>query len=495
MTRWLCRIQPEELPDLCGFTAIAKELGISGWVLPVSPETVDAIESLLQEWPAGMQLCLEFTDAPTSFGLLDQALAHPAAALFQGRPLLLIGSCLISAELKQRDVALFGSEVRPSITGVAGKIPLGEEECFLNYQWFLQQSHLRGASPFVLMPAVRALSKAEQDSFVHADALHYQAWLELETAWSSLQLDATDATVLIESWPGHQRWWPPEHMQSHRTMLMDESMDLSLVGERRWGVMQPKHLAIAIHGYYLDQLEAMLKLLPTGGGKQDWPEIDLYISTPREQLVEAAQLLRRLGWPRVRLFGVPNRGRDMAPFLLHLLPAIEELGHGLEMKLHTKSSRHMELGQAWGQHLLAALLKPDILHLFHSDPDLGVIGPPGSLHPISLNLAYNAEWLRTLCMGDLAQQQSLLAHHFIGGSMFVGRVDVLKFLFNLDLKIHDFEWEVGQVDGTLAHVLERWIGIMSQAHGHSLEQVSGDDQLIPDFGFASAKKLLLRPLE
>ncbi|MDC0165951.1 rhamnan synthesis F family protein [Synechococcus sp. AH-558-M21] len=490
MTRWLCRIQPEELPDLCGFTAIAKELGISGWILPVSPETVDAIESLLPEWPAGMQLCLEFNDAPASFGLLDQALAHPAAALFQGRPLLLIGSCLISAELKQRDAALFGPEVRPSIAGVSGQIPSGDEECFLNYQWFLQQSHLRGASNVVLMPAVRALSRAEEEGFIHADALHYQAWLELETAWSSLQLDAMDATVLIESWTGHQRWWPQRDVQSHPTMLVDESIDSLLVGERRWGVMQSKHLAIAIHGYYLDQLEAMLKLLPTGGGENDWPGIDLYISTPREQLVEAAELLRRLGWPRVRLFGVSNRGRDMAPFLLQLLPAIEELGHSLVIKLHTKASLHMQLGMAWGQHLLTSMLRPEILQYFDSNPDLGIVGPPGSLHRISLNLANNEKWLRTLCMDDLEQQQSLLAHHFLSGSMFVARVNVLKLLFNLDLKINDFELEAGQEDGTLAHALERWIGIMTETNGYSLEQFLGDDELIPDFGFASAKKTI-----
>ena len=339
--------------------------------------------------------------------------------MFQGRPLLLIGSCLISAELKQRDAALFGSEVRPSLTGVVGQIPSADAECLINYQWFLKQSHARGASTVVLIPAVRALSIPEEEGFVHADALHYQAWLELETAWSSLQLDAADATVVIESWPGHQRWCPPEHLSSHTTKLMDESINALVLGERRWGVMQPRHLAIAIHGYYLDRLEAMLELLPTGGGKNDWPGIDLYISTPSQQLVEAAELVRRLGWPRVRLFGVPNRGRDMAPFLLQLLPAIGELGHGLVMKLHTKASLHMELGQAWGQHLLAALLKPETLQYFDSNPDLGILGPPGTLHPISLNLAYNAEWLRALCMGDLEQQQSLLAHHFLLPHFFV----------------------------------------------------------------------------
>ena len=492
MTRWLCRIQPEELHDLRSYTSDAKELGISGWILPVSPETVDAIESLLKEWPAGMQLCLEFTDTAVSFGLVDQALAHPAAALFQGRPLLFIGSCLISPELKQRDVALFGSEVRPFITGVVGQIPLSDAEGFINYQWFLQQAHARGASPVVLMPAVRALSSAEEEGFVHADALHYQAWLELETAWSSLQLDAMDATVLIESWSGHQRWWPPEHVPTHPIMSMDASMASIVVGERHWGVMQPKHLAIAIHGYYLDQLEAMLKLFPTGGGKKDWPGIDLYISTPREQLVEAAELLRRLDWPRVRLFGVPNRGRDIAPFLLQLLPAIDELGHGLVMKLHTKASRHMELGQAWGQHLLEALIKPEVLQSFDSDPDLGVLGPPGSLHPISLNLADNAAWLSRLCMGDLKQKSSLLTRQFLGGSMFMARTNALIPLFLLNLKIEDFELELGQFDGTLSHALERWIGIMAEEHGYRLDQLIGDEKLIPEFGFDSANKFVSR---
>ena len=150
----------------------------------------------------------------------------------------------------------------------------------------------------------------------------------------------------------------------------------------------------------------------------------------------------------------------------------------------------MELGQAWGQHLLAALLKPDILHLFDSDPDLGVIGPPGSLHPISLNLGDNAAWLSRLCMGDLKQKNLLLTRQFLGGSMFVARTDALNRLFLLHLKIEDFELESGQLDGTLSHGLERWIGIMAEVNGFRLDQLSGDKSLVPGFGFDSAKKFV-----
>ena len=92
-------------------------------------------------------------------------------------------------------------------------------------------------------------------------------------------------------------------------------------------------------------------------------------------------------------------------------------------------------------------------------------------------------------MDDVQQKKSLLARQYLGGSMFIAKVEVLRPLLLLGLQIEDFELESGQVDGTLAHALERWIGIVAETNGYSLAQLSGNDKLVPQFGFRFATML------
>lgn len=47
---------------------------------------------------------------------------------------------------------------------------------------------------------------------------------------------------------------------------------------------------------------------------------------------------------------------------------------------------------------------------------------------------------------------------FAGGTMFWVRPEVLKPLYDLKIKLQDFDEEAGQIDGTLAHALERILG-------------------------------------
>jgi lipopolysaccharide biosynthesis protein len=48
--------------------------------------------------------------------------------------------------------------------------------------------------------------------------------------------------------------------------------------------------------------------------------------------------------------------------------------------------------------------------------------------------------------------------YFVAGTMFFARLDALQPLMSLDLTALDFEEEEGQVDGTMAHAIERALG-------------------------------------
>ena len=76
--------------------------------------------------------------------------------------------------------------------------------------------------------------------------------------------------------------------------------------------------------------------------------------------------------------------------------------------------------------------------------------------------------------------------------MFIARTDALRPLVSLGLCLDDFELEVGQVDGTLSHALERWVGVAAQSQGYQQAQAPGDERMVPDFGFRHAEKTASR---
>lgn len=485
MARWLCRVSAEELKGLLSCTAEACSLGVDGWVLPCRPETESEVGQLLLHWPSEMQFALELIKCECSPSLLDQALKHPSAVMFQGRPLLLLRSGLVPFEIKRREAAMFAPAEADGLTGVVRCIPPGDSQSQLNYEWFLKQAHYRGASQCPFLPAVRALIGTEDHSFVAADSIRYRAWLDLESSWCDLHLGEADATVLIDSWQGHQRWWAPRQIV-HLALPEGNSPPVEPNIECRWGLMQPRHLALVVHGFYLDRLEELLKRLPPGGEREGWMGIDLYVTTPHWQLAEASDLVRRFGWPRVRLFGVANRGRDVAPFLLNVLPEIRNTGHRFLLKLHTKASLHMDFGDAWGQHLLDDLLRPELVQQLAQSAEIGLLGPSGTLLPMSLNLADNARYLLQLQKLAGLTDINLLDISFVGGTMFAARTDALLSLCSLGLVLSDFESEEGQVDGTLSHALERWFAVAARSKGYEVSPGSGHSSLLPAFGFASA---------
>jgi len=165
-----------------------------------------------------------------------------------------------------------------------------------------------------------------------------------------------------------------------------------------------------------------------------------------------------------------NRGRDIAPMLVSFRDRLAEVTYGLH--IHTKKSPHYEDGfDAWRRHLLeetlgSAALVENILGLLGTD-GIGAVMPEhfGPIKPI---IQWFGNFNKTAALLELAGEEitreTLL--DFCSGSMFWFRGSALAKLLALDLQYYHFDPEQGQLDGTLAHALERAMLYFVEAAGY-----------------------------
>ena len=183
---------------------------------------------------------------------------------------------------------------------------------------------------------------------------------------------------------------------------------------------------------------------------------------------------------QLHVLNVENHGRDIFP-LIQLINAGLLAPYELVCKVHTKKSAWRAghdlagSGDVWKNDLLDALLSDServesLLQEFDSDDTLGQVTAPGSIlgrDYWGANFAPTKELLRRV---GLVVKRSQLT--FCAGSMYWTRASILGELRALRLSRADFEEEMGQVDGTTAHAVERAIGLLAAESGFRLAAVT-----------------------
>ncbi len=193
--------------------------------------------------------------------------------------------------------------------------------------------------------------------------------------------------------------------------------------------------------------------------------MDVIITFPEQWPASAVDDLAKAA-PGAVLVPMPNRGRDVAPFLAALKIA-RERGHTVFCKAHTKKSPHRSDGAAWRDRLLDGLMSVDraqaALALFEQDSRLGLLalesdrmllGEPGVMTHNAEGVDRLSRQFKLRCGPDTA---------FPAGTMFWGRIAAFEVLAGQDLT---FEPELGRVDGTLAHAFERIVGCLVEKTGY-----------------------------
>jgi hypothetical protein len=231
-------------------------------------------------------------------------------------------------------------------------------------------------------------------------------------------------------------------------------------------------IAIVYHAFYLDIFE--IDIIKLAGFPK---ETKIFCTTIAQNYDAVISILDKYWNFDYEILVVNNHGRDVYPFLQALKVVISQNFHFL-LKLHTKKSHHRLDGNSWRNSLLDILSDYAIiskcLKKIKIEPDLGIFCPSNYLIPLGYNLNPNKEHLARLIfeMGLDPNSIDVDKFCFAAGTMFFARVAALEPLDIIGLAESDFETEDGQLDGTLAHAIERAVTL--SAHSVGLRTVSID---------------------
>ena len=244
--------------------------------------------------------------------------------------------------------------------------------------------------------------------------------------------------------------------------LMDRS------GQRLRTLRKRSSNAIILHVFYWEifaEMAASVRQLPEPA--------DVYVSVPEIHSGHISEVFEV--FPEAAVMVVENRGRDIAPFLA-IFREIADWGYERILKLHTKKSSHREDGGQWREDILSKLVQsPDavrtIAEVFKQSPGLGIVGPSGHVVHKSFYWGSNKDLTLRLANQVGIQADERTGFHFVAGSMFWFRPEALKSIVRLPVNFYDFPEEPIPTDGTLAHAIERLMGLCVVTGGFEIWQV------------------------
>lgn len=298
--------------------------------------------------------------------------------------------------------------------------------------------------------------------FVHASPHRYGQWLRKTIVTRLEDRSPEGRFVFINAWNewaegavlepdarlGHA--W----LQSTRDALRAAAYPVSANPQTR--------PCIVIHAWYPDTFEEILATLKLSG-----IDYRLLVTTTPQKAPEIRAILDRMHVD-AEIDLRENRGRDVLPFL-HAAYRLRREGEDIVLKLHTKQSPHISDGEHWRKELVHGLLAKEFataaIDAFRADPLLGLITVQAHHRPLADAWGGNEDNVHRLAdrMGIRAPDSD--EDRFPSGTMFWARLAALSPLLDAHFDEDEFEAETGQIDGTLAHAIERVIGICVTAQG------------------------------
>jgi lipopolysaccharide biosynthesis protein len=252
-------------------------------------------------------------------------------------------------------------------------------------------------------------------------------------------------------------------------------------------------VAVVLHLYYTDLWEYFSDKLKTLSPLK----FDLFVSAPKgkEKVVKAILA----DYPDACVIFVPNRGRDVLPFL-KIMSALSDKGYQYVLKVHSKKSKHRKDGSIWFKNIVESLIpkNPDLVKELLKkleEKSTGLIGPEGQYVSLLVNYEANKRHIRRLITSLMDEEirekvdSKRYDYGFFAGTMFWARLDAIKDLIDQNYSEKSFEIERGQIDNTFAHAIERVLCLLPELKGRKIysisksqiNEVAHDSGLIPEW--------------
>jgi len=252
-------------------------------------------------------------------------------------------------------------------------------------------------------------------------------------------------------------------------ILSDNNTPRTIKGGNR-NSSKNQRLAIIIHAFYIDVFEEIISYL-----KNVYTEFKLFVTCTKENEAKVRSLIEKNEFSYF-ILTLENRGRDIRPFMKIIDFAISE-NYSILLKIHTKKSKHRLDGKVWRkdiyQKLLSGCTIRNSMQKFELDADVGMIGPKGHIVPMSYYLGSNKEYLTQISLRMGIYLEDMMRETFVAGSMFFARTKAILPLLNISIDDNEYKDEDGQVDGTLAHAIERAFSLSVKAANMKLIDTSG----------------------
>jgi lipopolysaccharide biosynthesis protein len=349
-----------------------------------------------------------------------------------------------------RDVT---SEVTPLAGEYEGKV----------YDWksLAERSQAYQHQPYKLFRGVcpgwdnTARRKANASVLVNNNPADYENWLRRAISDTTLSSQTSDERLIfVNAW---NEWAEGAHLEPD---LKDGYAYLEATRRAVEARPTPPRIAVAIHAFYPDVLSEILSFtsnLPHS--------VVLFVTTTADKAKTVETILSKQD-REFELIICKNHGRDVLPFL-SVIERLVERRFDYVAKVHTKKSPHREDGGNWRRELYEAVIGVESfcrsIVAMENDLNLGMLGPEGHLVSMDTYLGSNLEKVAHYAEILGVDQSRLLDHAFFAGTMFIARVSAIEPIIRLGISANDFEPEAGQIDGTLAHALERILGLVVSA--------------------------------
>lgn len=230
-------------------------------------------------------------------------------------------------------------------------------------------------------------------------------------------------------------------------------------------------IGVHVHLYYEDLLEEFCEYLGHIPEK-----FDLFISCqPRANIGEIRKKVQKIiNVEKVTIKQGENRGRDIAPF--YVLFGKELCKYEILLHIHTKKSLYTgEEKKEWRQWALDGVLKSetsvretlDLLRNGKANAGLVFGEMTPTLPPMALHWLYNGKKGQEI----LKKLHITFENHMLFypvGSFFWAKTKAIRPLFEMGMTYASFDKEEGQIDGTLAHALERIIACVVRGRNYNM---------------------------